>query len=105
MIKIRTPFELVMKVAYITTATLVLYALLMKLLGFFLVSEMRLLNVVIVFFAIRFVLRQHRALNNGNFRFFHAMGAAFAMTVLTSIMYSAIVMLYLLIDHRFLLYL
>lgn len=105
MIKIRTPFELVMKVAYITTITLVAYALLMKVFGLFLISELRLLNGVIIFFAIRFVLRKHRELNNGSFRFFHAMGAAFAMTTLTSIMYSAIVLLYLAIDHNFLAYL
>ncbi len=105
MIKIRTPFELVMKVSYITTAALVVYALLMKLFGLFLISELRLLNVVIIFFAIRFVLRKHRELSNGNFRFFHAMGAAFAMTVLTSIMYSSIVLLYVAIDHNFLQYL
>ncbi len=103
--KLRTPFELVMKVSYITTAALVLYALLMRLFGLFYISELRLLNIVILFFAVRFVLRKHRELNNGNFRFFHAMGAAFAMTVLTSIMYSALVMLYLMIDKNFLQYL
>jgi hypothetical protein len=86
---------LIFRYAGFTALGLLVYFLLMKLLGFETMVELRYLNFVIMLIGIRlFILRLMRE-NNGNLDYLHSLGYGFVVAALASLFFSAFMFIYL----------
>lgn len=75
---------------------LLVYFILMKLLGFATIVELRFLNFFILLVGIRlFLLRLKRENDGGNLDYLHVLGYGFAAAVVSSVLFSAFMFIYL----------
>jgi hypothetical protein len=76
------------------------YFLLMKLTGYATVVEFRFLNFFIMFFCLRSFLLRLKKENNGNLEYLHSLAYGFFVAALTSVIFSAMIFIYLAVaDH------
>lgn len=93
------------KVAVFAALAMILFFLFMKMIGLVTVVELRFLNYVIMFFAVRYILLSVRRTNNGKLEYLKGMMKGFMTVFFTSVFFAAFVFIYLSIDRNFMNYL
>jgi hypothetical protein len=92
------------KVAGFAALAMILFFIVMKLLGFANVVELRFLNFIILFIAIRHVLLEARKENHGKLEYLSGMLTGFMTGFYASLLFSLFVVLYLYFDKNFMEY-
>lgn len=86
---------LIFKYAGFTALGLLVYFLIMKLLGFETMVELRYLNFIILLFGIRFFLLRLKRESNGHMEYLQSLGYGFVMAAFTSLFFAAFMFIYL----------
>ncbi len=87
--------SVIYKAAVICLAGLIGFFLLVKALGFAHITQLRLINLLILFFAIRHVLRQERREDNNRLEYLTGLMHGTFLSILVSIGFAAFVFFYL----------
>ena len=91
---------LITRYAGLTSAALLIYFLMMKILHLATVVELRFFNVVIMFAGIRYFLLRLKRENNGTLEYLQSLAYGFIVSVFTSVFFSAFMFIYLAyVDH------
>src|SRR4051812_20503381 len=86
---------LILRYAGFIALGLLIYFLLMKLLGFETMVELRYLNFVIMLIGIRLFIMRLKRENNGNLDYLHSLGYGFVVAALASLFFSTFMFIYL----------
>ena len=83
------------KYGLLTALGLVLYFLLMKLLGFVHIVELRFLNAVILTIGIVFALRAYKKLKQGNIGYLQGLGTAYLTALVATAVFAVFMLVYI----------
>jgi hypothetical protein len=94
---------LIIKYSGLTAVALLAYFLLMKLLGYAGIVELRFLNFIIMLLGVRFFILRLKHENDGRLEYLQSLGYGFIVAAIASVIFSAFMMIYLAyIDHSLL---
>ena len=96
--------SLIYKVSAVTAGVMVLVFLTMKVLGLLHIVELRMINSLIMFLGVRYVLLRTRMDNASVLEYLPGMATGFFTAILSSSIFAVFVMVYLKFDHSFMHY-
>ena len=102
--KIEANNTLVFKVSAAATGAMILVFTVMKLLGLQYIVELRVINFLIMFMSVRYILLRTRMENKNVLEYLPGMGTGFFTALLTSAMFAVFIGVYLKFDHVFMQY-